>query len=328
MGTYMPDPVKKTPAPPQKTAQAGSAAAPRKGPATPVPSGYPPRPGVPRKPHAQPVPPKSPPQKAPAQAKPQGPLERSPSEDILELEDIVSALQTQDPEPLRDDEPLFDFDEGPAIASDLPAAPDDEEDIDNTSAPHDLVQSPKYERPVRRVEFRTSGARFPGDPIVDGEPFFNKTTLIQAALGTVVLMFVFLAGVYVGSTPSAPEPKPEPPSVALQPQVQVLSTAAVRNLGAQPADFGPTELAKVMIRFLVEQPGRDVYVLKYTRGGEPTLFTVDFPNQIITQAEGVEGSGILLTWKGFVLERLRAAAQGQNFEMTPKGEIPASLQRF
>lgn len=323
----MPESSKKTPANAQKPVPAKPTAARRQASAQ---ANYPPRPLPPRKPHTQPAPPRQkpglPPRQPQKKAAPAAQPEQNPSQDILELEDIVSTLQTQDPEPIHDDEPLFHFE--PSSAA--PAAPDEAAFPTDAEqpGPQSAVQSPGYERPVERVEFRTSGARFLNDTFAELEPFFTKTTLIQAGLGAVVLMLVFLAGVYVGSPPATPEPEPQTPSVQLQPQVELLSTAAVRNLGAKPPDFGPTELANVMIRFIVEQAGRDVYVLKFSRGDEPSLLTVDFPNEAIVLTEGVKGSGMILTWKGFVLERLRAAAQGQNFEVTPQGESPASLQRF
>ena len=237
-------------------------------------------------------------------------------------------MQTQDPEPFLNEEPQFEFESPSAISPGSASAVPGNQASVSGQAGQSPVQSSDYSRPIERLEYRTSSVRKLCDSLADLEPFFTKTTLWQAGIAALILMLVFLAGVYVGSTPEAPAPAPPPPSVTLQPQVELLSTAAVRDLGAKPPDFGPSEMAKIMIQFVVEQSGREVYVLKFSRGGEPNLFTVDFPNQTIVHTEGVTGSGLILTWKGYVLERLRAAAQGQNFEVTPQGESPASLQRF
>ncbi len=334
----MPESMKKSPANAQSPVQAKTAGSKKNAPAAPVAANYPPRPAAPRPAHAQPVqpkkkpllPPAKPVQKRTAPTAPPPQQDPSPADDILELEDIVSTLQTQNPETTSSEEPQFEFDSRPAVAPEpgaVPTASGQQPPIGGQTGAN-AVQSPEYQRPMERLEYRTSSVRKICDSLADLEPFFTKTTLLQAGIGALLLMLVFLAGVYVGSTPGQPEPEPPAPSVSLQPQIELLSTAAVRNLGAKPPDFGPMEMAKIMIRFIVEQAGREVYVLKFSRGGEPNLFTVDFPNQTIVHTEGIKGSGLILTWKGFVLERLRAAAHGQNFEMTPQGESPANLQRF
>lgn len=104
---------------------------------------------------------------------------------------------------------------------------------------------------------------------------------------------------------------------------------AVRRLGRQEAGFSLPEQAQAMLRFMVDQPGRKVYELHFTRGVKRFKLEANLDSQVLSLSQTMpDGKGRVSRWNGTVLERLQHLAAGNEPELAENGEQEAQVEFF
>lgn len=133
-----------------------------------------------------------------------------------------------------------------------------------------------------------------------------------------------------------PAPSDEVPPTTVQRPVQQTAPPATRgsgkaqsSLGTRPIDFGSRGQALALLALMEEQPGRVEYSVSYETTVDAVVVGADFNTGILARVHvRPDGKGSAERWRGYIRERLRAAAAGGSLNDTPAGKSFVEREDF
>lgn len=102
-----------------------------------------------------------------------------------------------------------------------------------------------------------------------------------------------------------------------------------RNLGTVDADLGSTKQAESLLRLINDVPNQTKYAISYQTPIDVVIIGADFEKNVLVRMHNrPDGSGSAEKWSGYILERIKAGAEGQSLNQTPNGQQPGTYQSF
>lgn len=105
---------------------------------------------------------------------------------------------------------------------------------------------------------------------------------------------------------------------------------ASKDLGQQSVSFGSTNQAKELLNLINEQSNKADYQISYNTDEGAVLFGCNFEKDVIVRIHQYsDGTGMMESWSGYILDRLQTAADGTgSLNDTPEGKILGELTDF
>lgn len=159
------------------------------------------------------------------------------------------------------------------------------------------------------------------------------TTRSRGPTGTALLVgIIVILGSLWGLSALLGYGSSEPVSRAVTPTATPApsrSGKAEANLGRRPFDFGSNNQARELLKLMDEQPGRAEYQISYETTEDAVVVGFNLNTQVLGRVHVYRnGRGYKESWRGYVLERVRAAANGGSLNDTPAGKSFVQRENF